>query len=104
MQVYVERGLRSAEMDPAWEMAAFEEVLSLSLADRRVLLEEAVAVGSESQQYFASSQQRGPEELEHAGEGRLGAPRHPIVVQVEPQRHSGKLVGERLVARGRCAG
>ncbi len=84
-------------------MAAFEEVLSLNLSGHKALLEE-VAVGSESQQCFASSPQRGSEEPAHAEEAQLGGRRHPIVVLVEPQRHSGRLAGEYLVALGHCVG
>jgi hypothetical protein len=84
-------------------MAVFEGVLSSSPADHTVLTEEAAAAGSGSQQYFASSQLRGPGELEHVGAVQLGAQRHPIVVRAEPQRRSGKLVGGRLGAQGRCA-
>jgi len=85
-------------------MAVFEGGLSSSPADHTVLQEEAAAAGSGSQQYFASSQPRGPGELEHVEEVQLGAQWLPIVVQAELQRRSGTLVGAHLGAQGRCAG
>jgi hypothetical protein len=99
-----ETGPRSAVVVLIWAMAVVEAVPSWSLSGHTALLEEVVEADSGSQQCSESSRRRGLGEPARAGEAQLGERRHPIVAQVEPQRHSGTLVGERLVALEHCAG
>lgn len=98
-------GLGSDEAAPVGEMAASaDEVVSLTLSGHKGLPGEVAAVDSESQQYFGSSLQLGPEEPGHAVEERLEEQQHPIVDPEALPHRFGMPEGEHLVALEHCAG